>query len=249
MRPIEPLRLIVFDIDGVLTDGEAQPWDLGLMAELAALNRAARRDSSRPAATLCSGRPAPYVDAMLQAIDGHLPGLFESGAGLYAPQGYRFLAHPDLDGAAALAEVRQCLADALVHTGHAYLQPGKEYSLSLFPSDPAHLATLRPLAAAALGPLAAAVELVYSASCLNVMPAGIDKGVGLRFLAQATGIPTTAMLAVGDSEVDLPMLQAAGYSAAPANASPAVQQIVQFVAPSPAGQGVREILAHYRITC
>lgn len=247
MRPIEPLRLIVFDIDGVLTDGEAQPWDLKLIAELAALNRAARLDSSRPAVTLCSGRPAPYVDAMLQAIDGHVPAIFESGAGLYDPAGYRFLPNPSLGTGSTMRQARQRLTQKLVRPGHADIQPGKEYSLSLFPLDPAALPALESLARAALGPLAERIDLVYSASCLNVMPAGIDKAGGLYFLAKVTGIALAAMLAVGDSAVDGPMLTVAGYSAAPANASSYIQSLAQYVAPSPAAQGVREILVHFGV--
>lgn len=247
MRLIQPMRLIVFDIDGVLTDGETQPWDLELMALLAGLNRAARRDSQRPAVTLCSGRPAPYVDAMLQAIDGHLPGIFESGAGLYDPAGYRFLRHPSLGSGSQMREARLWLTRALVRPGHATIQPGKEYSLSLFPTEATPLAALEPLARQALGPLAERIDLVCSASCLNVMPAGIDKAGGLHFLSQVTGIPLTAMLAVGDSPVDGPMLLVVGYSAAPANASPAIRRLAQFVAPSPAAQGVREILTHFGV--
>jgi hypothetical protein len=247
MRALEPLRLIVFDIDGVLTDGEAQPWDLALMSLLADLNRAARHDNSRPAVTLCSGRPAPYVDAMLQAIGGHLPGVFESGAGLYDPAGYRFLPHPSLGSGSRMRQARQRLTKALVQPGHATIQPGKEYSLSLFPTEATPLDALKPLAEEALGPLAERIDLVYSASCLNVMQAGIDKAGGLYFLAEVTGIPLAAMLAVGDSPVDGPMLTVAGYSAAPANASPYIQRLAQFVAPSPAAQGVREILAHYGV--
>jgi HAD superfamily hydrolase (TIGR01484 family) len=247
MRVVEPLRLVVFDIDGVLTDGEAQPWDLALMGLLADLNRAARQDSSRPAVTLCSGRPAPYVDAMLQAIDGHLPAIFESGAGLYDPAGYRFLPHPSLGSSSRMRQAKQRLTRALVRPGHATVQPGKEYSLSLFPTGTAPLDALEPLARQALGPLAERIDLVCSASCLNVMPAGIDKAGGLHFLAQVTGIPLAAMLAVGDSPVDGPMLTVAGYSAAPANASSYIQRLAQFIAPSPAAQGVREILAHFGV--
>ena len=247
MRAIDPLRLIVFDIDGVLTDGEAQPWDLELMSLLAELNRAARRDSSRPAVTLCSGRPAPYVDAMLQAIDGHVPAIFESGAGLYDPTGYRFLPNPSLGSGSRMRQAKQRLTQKLVQPGHATIQPGKEYSLSLFPTERMTLDMLEPLAREALGPLAERIDLVRSASCLNVMPAGIDKAGGLYFLSQVTGIPLAAMLAVGDSPVDGPMLTVAGYSAAPANAARAIQRLVQYVAPSPAAQGVREILAHFGV--
>ena len=77
-----PIRLIVFDIDGVLTAGETAPLDFDLMMYLSAMNRAAREDPSRPAVTLCTGRPAPFVEAFAQAINGHLPAIFENGCGL-----------------------------------------------------------------------------------------------------------------------------------------------------------------------
>jgi hydroxymethylpyrimidine pyrophosphatase-like HAD family hydrolase len=45
--------------------------------------------------------------------------------------------------------------------------------------------------------------------------------------------------------VDLPFLARVGYSAAPANANRAIKQAVQYVAPRPTADGVRDILAHF----
>lgn len=247
MPSSHPIQLIVLDSDGVLTDGEAQPCDLPLLAELAAWNQAARHDPALPAITICSGRPAPYVDAMLQTIDGHMPAVFEAGAGLYIPRGYRFLPHPDLRHAAAMQQIKQRVQETLVAQGLLYIQPGKEYSLSLFPTNPAQLEALLPAVRAALGPLADTAAWVYAASCLNAMPHGIDKAAGLRMLSDITGVPVAAMLAVGDSAIDLPMLQAAGHSAAPANASAAVKAVVDCVATAPGPAGLRQILAHYSV--
>ncbi|MGH2538143.1 MAG: HAD family hydrolase [Candidatus Promineifilaceae bacterium] len=240
-----PIRLIVCDLDGVLTDGEARPLDLAFFGRLAALNRAARQDPRRPAVTLCTGRPAPYAEALLQAIDGHVPAVFENGAGLYLPQGYRFLPHPALGDLAPIQAARQRIEATLVRQQGASIQPGKEYSLSIFAADPADTNQLRAWATAALNSLAETVELVYSSSCLNVVPRGIDKGQGLRFLAAQAGYRLDEMLAIGDSDVDVPFLALAGYSAAPANANEAVKQLVAYVAPRPAAAGVADILAHY----
>ncbi|MER2598248.1 MAG: HAD family hydrolase [Caldilineales bacterium] len=247
MAFVFPIRLVVLDSDGVLTDGEAQPCDLSLLAELMQLNAAARRNPALPVITIASGRPAPYVDAMMQAIGGHMPAVFEAGAGLYVPDEYRFLPHPRLHDVAAMQQIKQRLQQTLIPQGLLHIQPGKEYSLSLFPADPAQLEALLPAVRQALGPLADAVAWVYAASCLNAMPLGIDKAAGLRFLADVTGVPVTQMLAVGDSAIDLPMLQVAGYRAAPANASAAVQQVVDYVAAAPTTAGLRQILAHYGI--
>ena len=96
MSTRNPIQLVVFDIDGVLTEGETKALDLELLGDLARLNRQSRDDPAYPAVTLCSGRPAQYVELMLQAIDGYLPGIFENGAGLYVPETYRFLPNPAL---------------------------------------------------------------------------------------------------------------------------------------------------------
>jgi hypothetical protein len=165
------------------------------------MNRAARQDPSRPAVTLASGRPAPYVEAFLQAIDGHVPALFEHGTGLYVPDGYRFLPNPAMGEPLEFAPVRRRLREALVDTGQAFFQPGKEYSLSVFPHDSAYIGTLYDRAVAALGPLRESVDLLYSTSCLNVLPRGLHKGQGIEFLSSQTGYTPAEMLGVGDSEL------------------------------------------------
>jgi hydroxymethylpyrimidine pyrophosphatase-like HAD family hydrolase len=243
-----PIRLLLLDVDGVLSAGEAQPLDLALLDSLAQLNRRARADPALPAVTLCTGRPAPYVEVMLQAIDGHLPAVYENGCGLYVPAGYRFLPHPNLaDGGQSFAAVRDRLRATLVAAGKAFFQPGKEYSLSLFPLDGVSVDDLRPLATQALGALGETVDLVYSFSCLNVVPRGVDKGAGLLFLCQQAGYAREEVLAVGDSDVDLPLLAAAGYSAAPANANPAVKHQVDYVSAYATTAGVRDILRHFAV--
>jgi hydroxymethylpyrimidine pyrophosphatase-like HAD family hydrolase len=242
------IRLIVFDIDGVISLGEAAALDLGLLGRLAGMNRLARTDSTRPAVTLCTGRPASYVELMLQAIDGHLPGIFENGAGLYVPENYQFLPHPRLPHGIDMKAVRHALEAGLVQTGRAYFQPGKEYTLTLFAHDPAKTDHLIDWATAALGPLGKMVDLVSSVSCINVLPRGVDKGRGLEFLAEQTGFRLAEMLGVGDSEVDLPFLDRVGYSAAPANAVPAVKRMVHYVAPRPAVDGVHDILDHFGLS-
>ncbi len=242
-----PIRLLLFDIDGVLTDGEAQPLDLELLAQLRHMNRAARQNPDLPAATLCTGRPAPYVEVMLQAIDGHVPGIYENGCGLYIPETYQFLPHPDVGNGANFAEVRQILHRALVQSGEAFFQPGKDFSLSIFAWNPTDTPALYDKTVAALGSLVDTVELGFAASCLNVMPRGIHKGAGLEFLIETTGYAPEEMLGVGDSDIDLPFLAMTGGSAAPDNANKAVKAAVQYVAPRTSSAGVRDILRHFGV--
>jgi hydroxymethylpyrimidine pyrophosphatase-like HAD family hydrolase len=243
-----PIRLLVFDIDGVISDGEAQPLDLQLMAQLAEMNQAARQNPARPAVTLCTGRPGSYVEIMLQAIDGHLPGVFENGAGLYIPENYRFIPHPAVGNGLDFKAAERRLEAALVKTDRAFFQPGKQYSHSIYAYNPADTPALMDWAMQALGPLQETVKLAYAASCLNVLPWGVDKGRGLEFLASQTGYALEEMLGVGDSDIDLPFLALTGYSAAPANANQAVKQMVQYISPYPTVDGVRDILDHFGLT-
>ena len=50
--------------------------------------------------------------------------------------------------------------------------------------------------------------------CLNVLPPGVNKGIGAAFLGEQAGIPVEDMLAVGDSDVDLPLLSRVGHPVA-----------------------------------
>jgi HAD superfamily hydrolase (TIGR01484 family) len=249
MSSRNPIQLVVFDIDGVLTEGETKALDLELLGDLARLNRQSRLNPAFPAVTLCSGRPAQYVELMLQAIDGRLPGIYENGAGLYVPETYRFLPNPALSNAGnPIPAIRQRLQDTLVKSGEAYFQPGKEYSLTLFSSDPGDASKLYDLVVAALGDLKRDVKLVYSTLCLNILPSSIDKGEGIRFLSHWTGYALSEILGVGDSDVDKQFLSIVGYSGAPANSHPDIKSIVQYVSPFRAGEGVRDILAHFNIS-
>lgn len=60
---------------------------------------------------------------------------------------------------------------------------------------------------------------------------GIDKGQGLRRLCDYLGIEPGRVLAIGDSDNDIPMLEMAGYAVAMGNASPGVLAVADYTAP------------------
>lgn len=63
---------------------------------------------------------------------------------------------------------------------------------------------------------------------IEVMPAGVDKGQGLRDLAARLGVPMDRTMALGDAENDLAMLTAAAYGTAMGNASPAAKAAAKY---------------------
>lgn len=60
---------------------------------------------------------------------------------------------------------------------------------------------------------------------------GIDKGVGVVRLCDLLGIDPDRVLAIGDSDNDIPILKAVGMGIAMGNASPGVIAAAQWVAP------------------
>jgi hydroxymethylpyrimidine pyrophosphatase-like HAD family hydrolase len=243
-----PVRLVVTDIDGCLGAAEGVPFDLEVLARIADWNRRAQRGEPVPAITLCSGRPAPYVDAMVQAIGGFVPAVCENGAGLYFPQEYRFAWHPGLPAGAAsiVRRARDLIEAAVVQAGIGYFQPGKERAITLLASPGHALAEVGSACEAALAGHGLPVWVEVSVTTVGIWLEGSDKGAGLEWLAAETCIPVSAMAGVGDAEGDLCFLMRTGFSAAPANAEEAVKARVDYVSAHAYGGGLIDIIEHVR---
>ena len=243
------IRLAVVDVDGCLTPGETGAWNWKAIQATCDFNRRARQGEPVPAVTLCTGRQQPYVEVLMQAIGAYYPGVYENGCGLYFPEGYRFVEHPSITPALreALAAARETLVHRVVAPGLGYFQPGKETSLTLYPQAGTGVGRLWESVLEALSghDVADLVTVQASASCVDVTPAGIDKGAGVRWLSAEVGVPLEAMGGIGDSASDLKFLCLVGHPAAPANAAAEVKAGAGYVSPHEDGAGVVDILRHW----
>ncbi len=66
---------------------------------------------------------------------------------------------------------------------------------------------------------------------LEFMHSGANKARTLQRLASQLGVPRQRVLAIGDGNNDIPMLEWAGYAVAMGNAKPAVKAIAHYIAP------------------
>jgi Cof subfamily protein (haloacid dehalogenase superfamily) len=83
------------------------------------------------------------------------------------------------------------------------------------------------------GALGSALTILPSHPHLvEALPAGVDKGHGLAWLAGHLGIPEDHVLAIGDSEADVPMLQWAAIGVAMGNGSDAAKAAADWIAPT-----------------
>jgi hydroxymethylpyrimidine pyrophosphatase-like HAD family hydrolase len=246
--PRSALRLVLADVDGVITRGEGQPIDIDVLRRLAAINAAAMLDPVVPAIALCTGRQAPYVELMAQLIGAFLPCIFEHGAGLFFPTTflYEFDARLGSDYTARLARLRAALDEPLMRTRRAFIQPGKEATMTLYPQGPLGKTSVDELAALVEGVVARVAPefgIARNVHGVEVRPRGIDKGTGSQRLAELLELPLQALAGVGDSDPDLSFHNRVGLSAAPSNATPAVRQLVTYLANASFGDGLLEIVA------
>ena len=79
---------------------------------------------------------------------------------------------------------------------------------------------------------------------LDFMNIGVDKGSGIRHLAQHLGIDLADIAAFGDTYNDIPMLDIVGHSYVMANAAEHMHDHGKFLAPSNNEAGVLTVIDH-----
>jgi Cof subfamily protein (haloacid dehalogenase superfamily) len=79
------------------------------------------------------------------------------------------------------------------------------------------------------------------------LPHGVHKGHGLAWLANHLGVQQAEVLAIGDSEADVPMLQWAGVGVAMGNGSDQAKSAADWIAPSLEEDGVATAIEKYAL--
>ena len=220
-----PIRVFAFDIDGCLAPVGHGSYDLRTIARIQEIARSADHDPSVPKPTFVTGRPQPYVDALLQMLHVSLPASFENGAGLCTRHPYRSWFVPEVEERRGELERAERLLRA---HDDLTLQLGKSASFSVFAVDPVALPV--PALAERLEAWRAehAIDLTVdpSSDCVNLLLPGIDKERGLSALVEATGVPETEIAGIGDSVGDAGWLRRCAVSVAPSGAGPEARAAV-----------------------
>ena len=242
------IKLIALDIDGVVSRGMKSNFNYTILNILANINIRAKKNSEYPPVTVITGRPQPYIEALLQVIKGYVPAVFEQGTGFYDPGNYIVGKNPDLENTEIFYEMRQRILTELVSENRSVsVQPGKEYTMSLFSNDKNIHKNLKEMILDKNREWEKHFDFIYSSNCLNIIPKGFHKGRGISLLSEKTGIPLKNILGVGDSDVDVPFLEKIGFSAAPANSSDNVKKTADYTASKYYQDGLFEILDRYSL--
>ena len=76
-------------------------------------------------------------------------------------------------------------------------------------------------------------------------PPGVSKGTALAWLARRLGVPQAGVMAIGDNDNDITMVEWAGVGVAMGNGSPALKAVADWVAPPIGEDGVAAALERF----
>lgn len=80
---------------------------------------------------------------------------------------------------------------------------------------------------------------------VEMMMPGVSKAAAVKILAEKLGVERAEVMAIGDSENDLPMLQAAGQSVAMGNAAEKIKAACKFVTADCADDGFADAVENF----
>ena len=256
-------ELLVCDLDGTLID-----HSLALEPALvAAFKRAA---AAGLGITIATGRMPLSVDFYREALDIRLPVIYYNGGLIRDAAGMELLRRELPRG--ILANAREVFSAAPVHPiffrdeqlycldrtlpirqfcddeglrAHVIPDPEDFLRLGAFMKGLfiGHRRDLVVLRADLEGLLGDDARLVHTAEhYLELLPVASTKGAALAHLAAHLGVSLDRVVAVGDHDNDLEMVEAAGLGVAMAHAPESVRAVADRVAPAPADGGLLRLL-------
>lgn len=93
------------------------------------------------------------------------------------------------------------------------------------------------------------LDIVDTGFAVHIKSRMINKGTGLKRLAELMGISARDFVAIGDSPNDIEMLQASGLGVAVGNAHPELKKVADMITIGEHGAGVAEAIEYISGTC
>lgn len=213
-----------------ISTGRALPGAMGLVRELGLTGEGCYVSASNGGVLYDCGQDKVISRRLLPMEDAEELFAYAHGCGLHV-QTY------DREGVVVMRPFNESFVEEYCRINNA--MPWRVVgSLAELAEPPVKVLLMGPEDRAALGKaktwmeehMAGRAECFYSSPImLDVMPAGVNKGRGVRELCRHLGIPVEQSAAAGDEANDIPMLKAAGVGAAMVNAAPEVKAAADYV--------------------
>lgn len=261
-----PIRLVAIDLDGTLLNSQhlISPRTERVLREAMAAGITI---------VIATGRPRLTSAAVMRQLGLKTPGVFLQGLTVYDGEG-NLLHEQQMDvetaqrvadfaeqhgytvmvynSRAILTRERNWLTDQMQKyheplpeiVGSLSTLPGRvPISKFVFVAEPERLPEIRARLTAHIDGRAAIIQ--SQAWLLEALPPGTSKGGGLRWLLDHLGVDPAAVMAIGDGENDIEMIELAGIGVAVANATDHLKQVADVVVASNDADGVAEAIERF----
>ena len=211
-------RALATDFDGTLAhDG---------VVEEATIEALRRFRASGRKLFLVTGRQFDELKSIFPAADEFDAVVAENGAHVRWPAGQR----DELIGEPPPPRFIELLARAGVKpiaTGHVIVATREPYEKEVLE---------------AIKVMGLEMQVIFNKGAVMVLPSGINKASGLKRVLKGIGMKPEDVVAAGDAENDHAFFEYCGFSAAVANALPAVKEHAKWVLQGRQGKGVVELI-------
>lgn len=242
------IKLIILDIDECVTPYYLDHIDLESMAKLQKYCLKMHKDKNLPLVVLNSGRQVPYGELVVQSLGifSDCPSVMESGCILYYSNVRRTVLNPNIsEKTIKVFQKINPIIQGLVNNG-ANKEIGKELCISLNPPENVEIESFFGEVSSELHNFSKWLSITHSKTAVDITPRGINKGSAIEIFEEKTSFSREEMLAIGDSNSDLDVMDYTGFAACPSNANENVKRMVFLkgghVSPYPETKGVVDIL-------
>lgn len=228
--------LVGSDIDGCITNGKGEYTNINT---LSLVQKSIKKNNL--SLFLCTGRSAPYVEAMSQILNISQWCICENGAYLYHPMEDEIRYNPLITNSTtkSLDDLKNLL-NSKEYAQICRSEVGKEICISLNPMK----GSIEELYAKLIEVIDTSLLYInHSTTAVDITPKGVDKGSCLKYLCDIESLNINNILSIGDSSGDLPFMKLTGFKACPANASKSVKEISDYISSYSATEGILDIFS------
>lgn len=215
-------KIILLDIDGCIMPPNRSEANLLKINKLKDYVHQTLKNQSLPKVTIYTGRSQEYVEFLSQVIglvNSDIPFVIENGCALYFPISKTTKA--TFENTRTTQKAKSILQEKLPNNP---FEP-KKYIVTINPVENQTILELKELTIGILKDfnILDALEVTNSASSVDILPKGINKLYGVKYLIQHYLSKDIKTIAIGDSSTDKDVLLYSTYAYAPSNASEALK--------------------------
>ena len=248
------IKIICSDIEGCLRKGNRFiPNNLIELQKIQNYQSQTFKSPNLPPIVLCSGRGIGFIEGMLTNI-GFPPVNFwsvaENGIFIFDLKAHKIELNPTVNkNIIELQKISREVIPKLLEKIGGEKEPGKEICISLNPPYEMKIEKFFQMIKKRLSQFEKVVELTHSTTAVDITPKGTNKGSGLKFAAERSGIGIENILYIGDTKGDFPAFEIAGYTACPSNATEECKKLVKsksgYISASTDAKGLTNIISRF----